>query len=291
VRRAVGFILATSLTALPPLAVIGWFNPLSGAGVAFPGCGWAGLALTTALLACLAAHEFRSSAALACLAALAIARAGTDPAPPVGWLGFDTHFSRMSSAGHDDAGQLLASRRRMEWLRGVAAEMPEGAVLVLPETVLGRYDGAAAGFLRPVEETLLARRAVVLAGAEIPEASRYINSVLALGQPEGAARVAAQSIPVPISMWTPWKDTGARGELWGRPAVLDVNGVRVGFAICYEQLLTFAVLKLMAASPDVVASVSNVWWARETNIPVVQEQSIRAYARLFRRPVLLARNY
>lgn len=291
-RRASGFLLALFVCLMPPLGIVGWLNPLSVAGILFPSGGWLGLAMAVALHVVLVLRKWRLIATLGLAAALANAGAWhSDASTPNRWLGFDTAFSKLSSAGTDQASQLLASIGRIEWLRRVIAEMPANVTLVLPETVLGRYDGVAQTMLSQAEAELVAKNSRVLVGAELPgDNARYKNAVVVLGAQQRDDRAAIQGIPVPISMWKPWSDDGAHADLLARASTIMVDGSRVGVSICYEQLLAFSMLRLMADKPDVIAAVSNVWWARSTNIPVIQFQSVHVFARLFNVPVIAAKN-
>lgn len=291
-KRAAGFALALLVCLVPPLGIVGWLSPLSVAGILFPSGGWLGLALTVVLFVALVLRNGRLIAGLA--VAVAVANAATLRAGPVNhmrWLGFDTSFAKLSSAGSDQATQYLSSMDRIQWLRGVIADMPAGATLLLPETVIGRFDGVAQAMLSQAEGELVEKNSRVLVGAELPEDSgRYKNAVVVLGAQRGDDRAAIQGIPVPISMWKPWAADGAEADLLARGNTITVEGHRVGVAICYEQLLAYSLLRLMAAKPDLIAAVSNVWWARATNIPQIQFQSVHAFARLFGVPVVSARN-
>ena len=291
-KRAAGFALALLVCLVPPLGIVGWLSPLSVAGVLFPSGGWLGLALTVMLFVALVLRKGRLIAGLAVAVAVANAAAlRADPGIHMRWLGFDTGFPKLSSAGSDQASQYLSSMDRIQWLRGVIADMPAGATLVLPETVLGRFDGVAQAMLSQAEGELVGKNSRVLVGAELPQDSgRYKNAVVVLGALRGDDRAAVQGIPVPISMWKPWAADGAEADLLARGNTIAVEGRRVGVAICYEQLLTYSLLRLMADKPDLIAAVSNVWWARATNIPQIQFQSVHAFARLFGVPVVSARN-
>lgn len=289
-RRGAGFGAATLLCLAPPLGIVGWLNPLTAAGLLFPAWGWAGLALTLLTFVSLASR--RTLAIVACACTAAIANHGASPAvAPKAWLGFDTDFARLSSAGADHASQLLAAMRRIEWLEGVVADMPADATLVLPETLLGRYDGVAQAMLAQSDAALRAKRSRVLVGGELPQPNgQYKNAMVVLGAQQDDGRAAVQGLPVPVSMWKPWADDGAQADLLARDSVIAVGPWRAGVSVCYEQLLAYSLLLLMAKSPDVIVASSNVWWAKSTSIPNIQVQSVQAFARLFHVPVVSARN-
>lgn len=293
-RRALGFGLALLVCLPPPLGIVGWLSPLTVAGMLFPAAGWVGLFLTLALFIALAAGGRTLPLSLA-LAAAAIGNAGVVPpeAPaPARWQGFDTNFSRLASGSADKGAQLQSSLARIEWLtRVVVAEMPAHATLVLPETLLGHYDGLSQGLLSQAQEDLRAKNSKVLVGAELPlESGRYRNAVVVLGAAPGDDQAAHQGIPVPVSMWKPWASDGAEADLLARSNTITVDGQRIGVSVCYEHLLAYSLLRLMADKPNVIAAVSNVWWARTTNIPTIQSQSVHAFARLFNVPVVFAKN-
>lgn len=292
-RRALGFGLALLVCLAPPLGIVGWLSPLTVAGTLFPAAGWGGLFLALALLIALAAGGRTFPLSLA-LAAAAIGNASAvhpGAQAPARWQGFDTNFAQLASGSANQSAQLLSSMQRINWLTRVVAEMPEDATLVLPETLLGRYDGLSQNSLSQAQEDLRAKNSKVLVGAELPLASgRYKNAVVVLGASPGDDWAAYQGIPVPVSMWKPWANDGAEADLLARSNTIMVDGQRIGVSVCYEHLLTYSLLRLMADKPDLIAAVSNVWWARTTNIPTIQSQSVHAFARLFNVPVVFAKN-
>lgn len=58
-----------------------------------------------------------------------------------------------------------------------------------------------------------------------------------------------------------------------------------------EQLLAFSVLRTMVSKPDVLVGAANVWWIRDRSIPVIQEQMLKSFGRLFGVGVVGAWNY
>lgn len=291
-NRPLRFGGAVCLSAIPPLAFIGWLNPLTAAGAVFPGLGWAGLVLLLLLMGALVARSLKYGIALGCVALVSNLMAGPAPsqAPP-GWVGVDTTFPRLASAGTEYASQVLASMDRVQWLIESAKDMPADSVLVLPETVLGSLDGVAEFSLQDTQAALATRGSRILIGAELPQPDgEYKNVVKVLGAKPGEDQVAMQSIPIPVAMWKPWASNGAVADLLGGGNTVVVKGRRVGVAVCYEQVLAYSLWRLMLDRPDLIVAVSNVWWARTTSIPDIQRQSVAAFGRLFDLPVITARN-
>lgn len=287
------FVLAVCVSIAPPLAFIGWVNPLAMAGVLFPGLGWAGLALCMGLFAALVARSGRQIVWLAVVVLVAnLAALARDVAAPVGWLGVDTMFSRLGSGGSGDASVAVATMARVEWMKGFLDSVPAHSVRVLPETILGSYGPVAAWKLEAAIERLSARGSRVLVGAELyTDGDAYKNAVVVLGARDGEDVEAVEGIPVPISMWKPWASDGAVANVWGRGASVEVLGKRASVLVCYEQFLMFTMLKAMVNKPDVLVGVANVWWIRDASMPVVQVQMMESFGRLFGVPVVRARNF
>lgn len=292
-RRGVGFALALAVVAVPPLGLFGWCNPLAAAGELFPGTGWLGLGGVVLLAGLLAVGCQRGPLLAAALGALGLNAGWTAPSAPAHWRGFDTEFSRLASGG-TDAAAWHAALERVRWIEAAAPEVPAGATLLLPETLLGPFGGIVDEKLGHVDRALAARDARILVGAEFPQLDgRYFNGLLVLGKDglRGTERVVIrQGLPVPVSMWKPFSEGGAVADLWGRGSVAQVGAERVAALICYEQLLTWPILLRAAERPSVVVAASNVWWARGTSIPAIEAQSVAAYARLFGWPVVSAVN-
>lgn len=292
-KRAVGFVAATVVCIPPPLGIIGWLNPISVAGVTFPATGAVGLLLTLILFFALAGRNRPLLLGVSILSLMAhLSEPEMAPKPPAGWTGFDTNFGGLNSDGADQAALILSSMQRVAWLNKVAADMPSDVTLVLPETVLGRFDGALRIMTSEAENELRSKRSRILVGGELPlgEWRQYRNSLFVLGASDRDDEAAFQGIPVPVSMWKPWAKDGATADLFGLSNIIKVGGIRVGVAICYEQLLAFSVLRILNERPSIFIAVSNVWWAKSLNIPNIQTQTIKSTAKLFHIPVIVARN-
>jgi len=290
-RKCYGFVSATVITALPPLGVIGWESPLSEAGMLFPSLKWLGLMMTLALIATIISRRWRLVLPLLTLALLSnLVLAGPHDVPQ-GWSGVNTQFARLSSAGFDDSGQINSSMGRVSWINEFARTIPANSVKILPETLLGRYGGLTALDLQAVETELADRSSRLVVGAELTnDGSSYKNVVVVLGAGEHDDKFAVQGIPVPISMWAPWKNNSAQAHIFGHDNVIGILGIRAAVLICYEQLLPFPLLWSETQRPRVLLAVSNVWWASGTSIPNIQHQTMASFGRLFGSPVIFSKN-
>lgn len=286
------FVFAVFISMIPPLAIVGWVNPVSVAGVLFPNLGWFGLVLMGAVFFFMVVRQLRSIAIVAALAvACNVISPWVSPQAPKAWQGINTDFPELSSGGGGDAGRLLASMKRVQWIKKYAESIPAGHVQVLPETVAGVFDALAKYELEETENALTKRGARLLVGAEfIQNDGRYQNALIVLGANKDEENILVQNIPVPYAMWKPWADVGAVGNFFGRQNVGEVNGHRVTAVICYEQLLAFSWAWSMLRDPDIFIAVSNVWWANKTSIPEIQLQMARVFGRLFGVGVIVSRN-
>jgi apolipoprotein N-acyltransferase len=288
-RKAWTLPAALALTALPPVGFIGWVNPLTAAGVLFPGLGFVGLAC---LVVGLVLAVLRRWPAVAILASVAVASnivaLQAKPEPWVSaWSGQDTAFARLQTAA---APNFLAEGQRMAQVLMIAGQLQPGRVLVMPETVLPRVrqvNDFNASMLADLSAQLKAKGSAVLVGAEVVGPGHQLqNALVALGD-ESAPLV--QRVPVPIGMWRPWSAESIAADPLASGVSL-VAGRKVAYSICYEQLLVFPVLVSLAHSPDVLVGAANNWWARDTSIPTIQGQALDTWGRLFRVPVIRATN-
>jgi hypothetical protein len=291
--RGRGFVLASGVAVLPPLMVIGWGSPFLVAGVLFPDFGVVGLALSVLLMAGLAGLRWRWVGWLVALGVAAntgyTMNGETSDQP--GWAGVNTEMSRLYSGSINDAGQLLAGMSRQQWIISFADTIPSGGVRLLPETMVGSYDNLAALSLHKVSRSLAQRGARLIVGAEVPlQDGSYRNGLVVLGANEGETSFLAQGIPVPYAMWRPWATDGAVADFLGPGNIGYVNNLRVGSLVCYEQFLLFSLIKTFLMRPDIVLAASNLWWARNTSIPDIQNKSVKSFSRLFGVNVLISRN-
>jgi Carbon-nitrogen hydrolase len=285
-KRLLRFPAVLALTAIPPIGLVGWANPLTAAGVFFPATGFAGLFLCVGLMLAVMSGRKGPIALFATAAVAAHVSAALWAQTPnlPGWTGVDTSYGKLATG----SGDFMAAYGRLQAVKGLAETTPAGGVLVLPETVLGSFGDAAEYELAETSRRLEARGATVLVGAEVAAGKgQQKNVLIALGAGHGQQLV--QRVPIPIGMWKPWDSDSVVADPFA-PGVSLVAGRKVGFLICYEQILAFPVLRSMLSNPDVLVGVANSWWARGTSAPIIQRQSMNLWGRLFALPVIQAFN-
>jgi hypothetical protein len=308
-------LLAQIAGILPPLGVIGFISPLTGAGYLFPGTGWAGLA-ATALLPGVVIRTPR----LALLAVFALGLGShllnlADVRPPAGWEAVNTDFRDTSNLYQEFVAAHSIQQR---------AASSSARVLIFPESVIPRWSDATGEFLRQTLNVSRAHGQILAIGAGLSRTSAidaelvkaydftsaiqalrsndrqplpalteiemhtepFENTLLVLG---AESSTFYQRVPVPIGMWQPFDKSGVPLHL-NAPATVGIDGQRVAVLICYEQILTYPVLTAMLERPTVLVGISNTYWIAGTPIPRYQRSALRAWARLFRLPYLLAVN-
>lgn len=283
-RRALWFALAAILMSVPPFGIVGWAQPVTAAGVLFPGWGWWGLAATAAMLLTMTTRKWPIAALLATGFWTWSASHWVAPSEPDGWVGLHTQLGSTLGRVPD----LEQSRVLLQRVR--EAEADGARVVVLPESAAGLWTATTSSFWM---HGLRATGITVIAGAAIVHPEGYDNAMIEIGT-SWAHELYDERMPVPVSMWQPWlawigQGGGARANFFGNP-VVESAGSRVAPLICYEQLLVWPILQSMRHSPDVLVAIGNDWWTAGTGILSIQKASTQAWARLFGMPLVLSFN-
>jgi apolipoprotein N-acyltransferase len=273
--------IAVALTVVPPLCIIGWASPLLSAGVLFPHSGWCGIAAALALPGLLIHKRTR-------MVALVVASAASiflnihmkEVRRPTGWVGEMTRVHRPRKA--DDLADFAIEDQLQ-----LAVQSSGAKFLVFPEGAVRRWTDATDAFWAPTVagpgKTLL-----IGAGEPIPGSARYYNSMVIVG--DHARPAFHQRIPVPGGMWNPLRPQGGVSlNLFG-PGTVEVGDQRAAILICYEQLLTWPMLRSAIERPTLLIAISNEAWTAATLVPRLQHACVRAWARLFGLPVISAIN-
>lgn len=121
---------------------------------------------------------------------------------------------------------------------------------------------------------------------DIPGKPGYENGIVIRGGQNGTF---LQHIPVPLGMWNPVHRSSVSLHILG-PSVLTIDRQRVAIVICYEQFLTWPLLKALLHRPELLIGVADDYWASDTGLPALQARIPRYWARLFRVPFISATN-
>lgn len=283
-QRAVRYVGASVLMAIPPFGIVGWAHPLTAAGIVFPGWGWTGLAAMAAGLAVMTTRLWPAAAIALIGLWLWSAAQWTSQTLPPSWHGVDTTLGASLGRGID----LGLQRDLVAKVR--SAGRSRGDTVVLPESALGFWTPTVE---RLWVDELRATGLTVVAGAVVLDEHGYDNVLVAISS-AGGRIVYRERMPVPGSMWQPWLDLvyaggGARAYFFDN-SVVDVGGTRAAPLICYEQLIVWPILQSMFHHPDVIVAVGNGWWTAGTSIVDIQRASALAWARLFDKPLIFSFN-
>jgi hypothetical protein len=281
--RAVRYVVAIVLMALPPFGIVGWAHPLTAAGVLFPGWGWFGLGAAAILLVVMTGRRLQIAVAVLLGLYAWSATDWTQPKLPDRWKGVDLAL-----------GQNLGRNGSISYQRDLIAEVRskggEARFVVLPESALGFWTPTVA---RLWQYGLQGAGITVIAGAAVVDAARYDNVMVSISAAEGRIRYR-ERMPVPVSMWQPWRAWmgqrgGARAHFFANP-VVEVAGIKIAPLICYEQLILWPILQSMLQAPDIIVATGNGWWTSGTPIIAIQQASAVAWSRLFAVPIVTAFN-
>jgi len=312
--------LGLFLTIAPPLGIIGWASPVLAAGILFPATGLGGFLLCVALNGALAVWPRRAAISAIVVAALVNLVHPTDPKPPAGWIGLDTHFGPISHS----APNPLAEYQAAQEIQQEAMSRP-ATVIVFPETVVPYWTASTDAFWEQTLAALRSSEKTIIVGVRIPESGasadhlpdfatsiavlrgnlrntnatlisgskdesiwrpRYLNAMVVRGM---QTAIVPQRIPVPIAMWNPFRRDSAQLNL-SVPNLVRIGVERAGIVICYEQLIVWPVIMTMIHHPTVLIAPANDYWATSTTIPAFQRTAMRSWARLFGIPCLFAVN-
>lgn len=282
--RPARYFAAAVLMAIPPFGITGWAHPITAAGVLFPGWGWLGLAATTAGLMGLVSRSGPAVAVALSGFWLWSAASWTDPKVPETWRGVDLAMGA-------SLGREAGLQRQRDLIATVSVAASDGVrQIVLPESALG--------FWTPTMERLWvsalgASDTTVIAGAAVIDAGGYDNVLVAIGK-DGVQVLYRERMPVPGSMWQPWRTWlggggGARADFFAN-SVVEVQSMRIAPLICYEQLIVWPILQSILGDPDIILAVGNGWWTTGTSIVAIQRASAIAWATLFAKPLVLSFN-
>jgi apolipoprotein N-acyltransferase len=295
-RKALCLILAfIAAYVLPPLSLIGIINPLMASGTIFKGWGFAGI-FTLMALYVLCTLSRKAACIFLCIVALFATIPGDSwykPLSPDKIMAVDTSFGRLGSGSfnferdYERAEMVFADLRNRIGMRQTAS----AGVIVLPETIAGRLNNTGLELWKNEIRRLIEDDNAVIFGAELPteDGRKYDNALVMLHK--NTFSFVPQRIPVPYSMYRgPFAKTGANLHPLDDGILELPDGSTSAVIICYEAFLTWPYLASMIHGPDVIVSIANLWWCRETSLPAAHRTVISLWALTFGVPVVFARN-
>jgi len=274
------FPIGLCMTAMLPTGVT---NPLTVAGVLFPGLAWAGLAITIVSFGTIANYPRRTLGAIAILAAICYV-SHPHPATTRGiWEGHQTQLGG-AVITRETPQQIY---RAVSYVQASAIES-RASFQVYPEAIISHWTPIADEFWSDTFQSLRDNHQTILFGVEQSTGrhGQYLNELLVRG---AYTATYQQRVPIPYAMWRPWDHRGVPLNYLGA-STITLGPWRAAPVICYEQLLMAPVLISMAHDPNVIVSVANDYWTNGTSIAAIQESAITSWSRLFRVPIITATN-
>lgn len=288
-------LIAAMFTAyiLPPISLIGIINPLVASGTVFKGWGFIGMAAVLSFyIACIFSKRIMILF-LCIIVAFSIlpSEEWYRPLKAKRIIAIGTSFGKLASGSSDfvqDYERMQAVLRDLS-RRGI--KNMDARVIVLPETVAGRLNDFGLSVWHSEVQNITGNGRDAILGAEIPtgDGRRYDNAAIMIS--EGKVTISRQRIPVPYSMYRgPFAQTGANLHLFDNGILALSDKRKATIIICYEAYLTWPYLVSMLYKPDMIISIANLWWCKDTSLPKSQRTILSLWGLLFGVPVVMAEN-
>lgn len=274
--RLVLIPLAFTLTALPPLGVTGWANPLVSAGIIFPGSGIAGFFYVTALYASLVAGSFPITKIFALISLWCLFTSKVPIDPDI--KAISTNFHKTDDLGRDD----FARQQAMISM----AQKSRGTILLFPENVV-------TGGWTPVSKSVWTRanigKILIIGATEFnSQGSKNKSNILSIVGKDQQKKYK-QRQPVPFSMWRPfWANS--YDASWFENPIVEIDKKKIGFLVCYEGFLVWPVVHSYLAGAQHISASSNFWWSHNHEMELIHSSIIKAWSRLFNLSYTIAVN-
>ncbi len=292
--KIAGFLAAQAILILPPVGLIAWVNPILVAGLITPKAGStfgiaAGFFISFVFIYLIvyfinnARRRLDPFKAILYMLLIFVLFLGAAYYSSNNLVKNNSNILAINSNEEYETGTvspIVDFQRQMKY--SSQAEKNQKNFFLLPENALG--------FVTPANDLIWQNSSkTIFAGASFTALNdSYYNTVVIIENGK-IEPVYKQRVPVPISMWQPWTNIGAKADIWGKGGFVH-NGYKYGVLICYEQLIMLPWIQTMLHDPDTILAISNLWWAKDTSILKIQEQNIQLWALLFDKPFAFAYN-
>ena len=274
---------------LPPMGFISWLNPLPTIAILFPRFGFLGLILELILIYLLVSvwrnyqlKKYRHFIITLCsiLILFSIKLFLPQNTPLYSKLEAINSSINYSPITFDKSEEY----RRIKKFFYLVQDNNINNIL-LPENALGNYSD-----LQSMIWNYLDKNKTIFGGANIYN-FRYTKNINVLMRLDynSSKIVYKQRVPVPIEMWKPFTNSGTAATIYKQPIVF-IDGIKSGVFICYEQLLAYPYLQTFLYHPDMIIGISNLYWAKNTNIREIQEETMQLWSLLFGVPMKFSVN-
>lgn len=290
-KKGVAILAWTVLWAYPP---VGAFLPgtlIATWGFWFPGTRWFGLGLGLGLTMLLGAYAHTRGGKLAVAGAIFLSLV----------------LSPMQESAHSRIGDWVAvsttwgvqtpetvPETLVKMNRAIRESARAGAkVVVFPESIIGTYDVSEQGAIDVMvgQAAEQEKVSVIFGSNELTDAGMANQAREYEYWSEGVRQFVFEARQtVPIAEWNPLAKYHYPAN-WFARGVAPIAGKSALFLFCYEEYLPWEVLySIGREKPDMIVGLSNLWWTKGTNEPVLQHRYAEGFARLFGLPLLIAMN-
>ncbi|MBU2631672.1 MAG: hypothetical protein KKE61_23925 [Proteobacteria bacterium] len=287
----IAIMLLFTVLILPPVGIVGWANPLTAAGVLFPGTGFAGLFLTILLICSMVWLYGKNKAALGIVMVLMFSLPLVNSSPGES----ESNLPNIKGISTDFAGNPvhLGDKFNKDHQKFIKIYNEYGRsdfkTLVLPETSAGIWFDSTKQLWGRWQRGLKKDQSVILSTL-LPENDRSLKTYNALVEmkKDGFAVLYKARQSVPVAMWRPWDKDSVKSNWFDNP-VFEIAGKKATALVCYEAYLTWPVLQsFLSGDPEIILFVANHWWSKDTSLLRIQRDCVSAWAGLFGVPVVTA---
>lgn len=289
--RSLLAVIITSFfsTVIPPLGLIGWTSPLLGF-FEIPIYATILIILSIFIIGCVDFSKKNSEFYLLfflIISILACEKNNIEPKKyilPKSWVSINTKMGKLSELSYTKNELYLESK--------VFDLLKSGKKVILtPEGSSGIWYKSNAQIWKPIiKYTKIHTKVNIILGAYIPIKNGHLIDAL-IKIHKGKTKIYPDRIPVPFSMWHPWNNFQSfKMRIFGKPEVMHINGIKVGYLICYEQLLIWPELSLINQHIKVLLAPRSDWWCKGTDIPALQNITSKIWADFFHVSLLQAEN-
>ena len=280
-NQYLAIVLLLLALILPPVGIVGWANPLTAAGVLFPGTGFAGLFLMLCIIWLMVWLYDKSNAFIVIwimFIVLLPLLIGESVTANIQIKGSTTHFTGNPSN--------LGDKFKRDYQKFIKTyNQYSGShfkTLVLPETTAGIWFDSTKDLWSRWQRDLKKDQSIVLSTLlpENKKSMKTYNALIEMKQNKFNVLYKARQ-SVPVAMWRPWAKDDVKNNWFDNP-LFEISGKKATALICYEAYLTWPILQsFLSGNPEIIIFVSNHWWSKNTSLLSIQKTCVKAWASLF----------
>ena len=284
-------VLLLTFLILPPVGIVGFANPLTAAGLIFPGTGFAGLFLSLILIFLAVWLSKKNTWTFCLLFALVLSLPGILKSPYIqddNFKGISTHFHGNPT---DIGDKFFCDYQKFTQIYNHYGQM-DFKILALPEASTGIWFDSTKDLWGRWQKNLKNDQSIILSTLlPVSKMGLETYNTLIEMKKDGFTVLYKARQSVPVAMWNPWSKDNVKNNWFDNP-VFEVAGKKATALICYEAYLTWPILQsFLFGDPEIIFFAANHWWSKDTELLRIQEKCVSSWARLFNARLISAVNY